>query len=560
MMLIGQAARLFLPFSAKYLIDVVVFKHQVYKLPWLVAGAFVASTLDSVTFFFVSLKLTLVAETLISDLRKRVQVHLTHLPLTYFDSNLTGTLVSRVMWDVEGLRHLVGAGMLRFCLALLTTLMTFFVLVQKSWEITLIVVGVLCLAAIGLRRAVSFIRPLLGEGSKLRAEVTGRFAETVGGVRIVKGYCAEDHEAEVFAHGVKRIFINSIQFWTWFSAVGVMGTLTVGITTSLAMLFGGRKLLAGNWTTGDYFQYTAMLAYLIGPVFQLVDVGTQFTQAVAGLDRIIEVLSEPWEDSDSSRTTWLPTINGEVRFENVSFAYGPERPVLHEVSFVARPGTVSALVGASGSGKSTIISLLCGFHKPNTGRVLVDGADLSSVTLSSYRSQLGMVLQESFLFDGTIRENILFSRSNISEERFMEACRIACVDEFARQFPDSYGTIVGERGVKLSGGQRQRLSIARAILSNPRILLLDEATSSLDSESEANIREGMTYLMEGRTTFIVAHRLSTIRRADQILVLEGGRILEHGTHESLCERGGRYCELYTKQSGMGSSFVSRPDS
>jgi ABC-type multidrug transport system fused ATPase/permease subunit len=558
LMLIGQAARLLLPFSTKYLMDTIVLEHQAGRLTWLLVAVLGATAIDAVTFFVVAQLLARAAETLITDLRRQIQMHIARLPVSYFDGNLTGALVSRVMSDVEGLRNCVGPGMVGFCLSLLTATMTVVVLANRSCELTLIIVGVLCLAALAVRRTFTFIQPILVEGNRIRAAVTGRLTESVGGVRVIKGYCAENREAEVFAQGVLQLFANVMRSRIGFSITGFAVSLTVGISTALVMFVGGRNLLAGDWTTGDYVQYTALLVYLVGPVLQLVSMGTQFPQAFAGLDRISEVLSEDIEDQEPERIRQLSALKGEVRFEDVSFAYEPGKMVLHEIAFVARPGTVSALVGPSGSGKSTIVSLLCAFHKPSKGRVLIDGVDLATVKLGSYRSQLGLVLQEPFLFDGTIRENILFAKPNASEARFEEACRIARVDEFACAFPSAFDTIVGERGVKLSGGQRQRLSIARAILADPRILILDEATSSLDSESEAMIQEGLNYLMRGRTTVVIAHRLSTIRRADQIFVLEAGRIVERGTHASLYERSGRYYELYTRQYGLEMNLFLSP--
>jgi subfamily B ATP-binding cassette protein MsbA len=388
--------------------------------------------------------------------------------------------------------------------------------------------------------------------------VTGRLTESLGGVRVVKGYHAEEREASVFGKGVDRLLANVISSLTATSLLSFASTTVLGVVGGLVMLMGGHEVLNGKMTTGDYFQYTMLLAYMIAPVFQIVNVGTQLTEAVAGLDRTMEVLSEKDEFEDPERVNAMPETHGEVRFEDVRFAYEPDKPVLKGITFEARPDTVTALVGSSGSGKSTIISLVCGFHKPDSGAVLVDGVDLSTVRLSDYRGQLGVVLQESFLFDGSIRDNILFSYPDATEEQFVTACRIARVDEFAERFPEGYETIVGERGVKLSGGQRQRLSIARAILANPKILILDEATSSLDSESEAMIQNGLSYLMQGRTTFVIAHRLSTIRRADQILVVEGGEIIERGTHESLYAQGGRYWDLYTRQHGLEENLFLAP--
>lgn len=555
---ISQLARLVLPMSTKYLMDVIVMKHQPGKLPWLAAAVFASILVYAASFFAVSQLLTRAAEKLITDLRKQVQNHLTHLPIGYFDTNLTGTLVSRVMSDVEGLRSLVGEGILYFLASALTGPITVVILMRKSWGLTLILLAVQFLAATVLYKAFNYARPIVRENSKFKAEVTGRLTESFGGIRVIKGYRAEERESEVFAKGVQRLFDNTIRSRVGFSTIQTTGQGLMLVSTLMVMYFGGRLLIAGTWTLGDYVQYTAMLMYLVNPVFLLVNIGTQFTQAFAGLDRIGEVMAERVEDVDPARTTEVGVLTGELIAEDVSFEYEAGRPVLHDISFEALPGTVTALVGPSGSGKSTIISLLCAFHNPTAGRILIDGTDVSTVTLESYRTQLGLVMQETFLFDGTIRENVMFSQPDAGEERFLEACRIACVDEFAERFPKSFDTIVGERGVKLSGGQRQRLSIARAILANPRILILDEATSSLDSESEAMIQDGLSYLMEGRTTFVIAHRLSTIRRADQILVLEEGRILERGTHDSLYERGGRYYELYTRQYGLETNLFLAP--
>src|SRR6202034_157713 len=396
------------------------------------------------------------------------------------------------------------------------------------------------------------------ERSKITGEVTGRLTESLGGVRVVKGYHAEQREAGVFTLGVMRLLYTLMKSLTATSLLSLAATTVLGVVGGLVMLIGGHQVIGHHMTTGGYFQYTMLLAYMIAPVFQVVAIGTQLTEAVAGLDRTMEILGERDEFADPARVHKLGEIVGEVRFDDVRFGYEKEKPVLHGISFEARPGSVTALVGSSGSGKSTIISLICAFHKPDSGQVLVDGIDLSTVRLDSYRSQLGVVLQESFLFDGTIKENVMFSHPEATDEEFLNACRIARVDEFAERFPDGYETIVGERGVKLSGGQRQRLSIARALLAAPRILVLDEATSSLDSESEAMIQHGLSFLMQGRTTFVIAHRLSTIRRADQILVIEDGRILERGTHDELYALGGRYFDLYMRQQGVEQNLFLAP--
>jgi subfamily B ATP-binding cassette protein MsbA len=423
---------------------------------------------------------------------------------------------------------------------------------------TLIVFSVIAVFVFVLQKAFKTIRPIFRERAKINAEVTGRLTESLGGVRVVKGYHAEEREASVFTIGVLRLLDNVMKSLTATSLLSMAATTVLGIVGGLVMLLSGHLSLTGQMGVGDYIQYTMFLAFMIAPVFQVVNIGTQLTEAVAGLDRTMEILGERDEFADPARVNTLADIVGDLRFDDVCFSYDPEKPVLHGISFEAQPGTVTALVGSSGSGKSTIISLVCAFHTPDTGRVLVDGVDLATVRLDSYRSQLGVVLQESFLFDGTIRENVMFSHPDATEQDFLAACRIARVDEFADRFPEGYDTIVGERGVKLSGGQRQRLSIARAILASPRILILDEATSSLDSESESMIQHGLSYLMQGRTTFVIAHRLSTIRRADQILVVEAGRIVERGTHASLYALGGRYYDLYTRQHGLEENLFLAP--
>jgi subfamily B ATP-binding cassette protein MsbA len=558
LVLISQVARLFVPFSTKYLMDTIVLKHHPEELPMLAGAVVVATLINGGAIFSVALLLRRAAEMVVVTTRKKAQNHIAHLPIGYIDSNLTGVLVSRVMADIEGLRNLAGGGMLEFAAALVTATVTIVVLVHKSWQITLLLFVVQVLAGAGLFRAFSSMRPILRKNIKKRAEVTGRLTESIGGLRVIKGYRAESREAKVFAEGVEEMFGNVMKFSVGESSLYLTNVLNTGFTSLFLIVLGGRAMLANHWSVGDYVQYSAMVAFLVNPVFQLVNIGTQFTEAFAGLDRLTEVFAERTEDADPARTIALPVLFGEVLVEDLSFAYEAERPVLHELSFQAQPGTVTALVGPSGSGKSTIISLLSAFHNATTGRILIDGIDLSTVRLESYRTQLGLVLQESFLFDGTLRENVLFSRPGAGEESFLEACRMACVDEFAERFPKGYDTIVGERGVKLSGGQRQRLSIARAILADPRILILDEATSSLDSESEAMIQEGLSYLMQGRTTFVIAHRLSTIRRADQILVLEAGRIVERGTHDSLYGRGGRYYDLYTRQYGLEKNLFLAP--
>ena len=558
LMAINRVAGLVLPASTKYLIDTVLRQHHAEKLMPLVGVVFTATAIQAVTSFSLTQLLSKAAQRMIADLRKQVQQHIGLLPVSFYDSTRTGTLVSRIMTDVEGVRNLIGTGLVEFLGGIMTAVLAFGLLLHTSRKITLIVFAVIAVFVVILQYAFKTIRPIFRERGKINAEVTGRLTESLGGVRVVKGYHAEEREAGVFGQGVQRLLDNVMRSLTATSALSFAATTVLGIVGGIVMLLGGREVLNHQLTLGDYFQYTMFLAFMIAPVFQVVNIGTQLTEALAGLDRTLEILGEMDEFSDPNRTVKLGEMRGDVEFEDVRFSYEADKLVLHGISFHARPGTVTALVGSSGSGKSTIISIVCGFHNPDSGQVLVDGIDLSTVKLDTYRSQLGVVLQESFLFDGTIRDNVVFSHPQATEAEFLEACRIARVDEFAERFPDGYDTIVGERGVKLSGGQRQRLSIARAILADPRILILDEATSSLDSESEQMIQHGLNFLMQGRTTFVIAHRLSTIRRADQILVVEAGGVLERGTHESLYALGGRYYDLYTRQHGLETNLFLAP--
>jgi subfamily B ATP-binding cassette protein MsbA len=478
--------------------------------------------------------------------------------VTFYDANRTGTLVARIMADVEGVRNLIGAGFLDFVGGLLTGVIALIILIRISTVMTLLTLCILIAFGWFLKNAFGITRPLFHERSRINAEVTGRLTESLGGVRVVKGYHAEASEARVFAVGAKRLLANVTKSITAQAFMSLWVTMVLGAVGALIMYLGAREIAMHRLDVGRYVEFVMLLGFMIAPVALLVSIATQLMDALAGLDRTAEILSESEEDSEPARTVIMPTIEGDVAFNDVTFAYEPDKPVLHGISFASKPGTVTALVGSSGSGKSTIISLICAFHTATTGHVLIDGIDLATTRLSSFREQLGVVLQETFLFDGTIRENILFSRPNATEEQLLEACRIARVDEFSERFPEQYDTTVGERGVKLSGGQRQRLSIARAILADPRILILDEATSSLDSESEAMIQSGLNHLMQGRTTFVIAHRLSTIRRADQILVVEQGNIVERGTHDSLYASGGRYYDLYTRQHGIETNLFLAP--
>lgn len=555
---INRVAGLVLPYLSKPFVSLVLTRHEQNQLMPLVSAVFAATIVQAVTSFSNTQLLSKAAQRMIAELRQQVQQHVGRLSVRFYDANRTGVLVSRIMSDVEGVRNLIGTGLVEFVGGLMTAAMAFLFLLHRSPRMTLIIFSVIAAFVLILQKAFRTIRPIFRERAKISGEVTGRLTESLGGVRVVKGYHAEEREASVFSVGVLRLLSNVMQSLTATSLLSMAATTVLGVVGGLVMLMGGHLSMQNKMGPGDYIQYTMFLAFMIAPVFQVVNIGTQLTEAVAGLDRTMEILSENDEFADPARVNTLQAIEGDVRFDDVHFAYDPAKPVLHGISFEARPGSVTALVGSSGSGKSTIISLVCAFHKPDQGQVSVDGVDLSTVRLDSYRAQLGVVLQESFLFDGTIRENVLFSRPEATEEEFIAACRIARVDEFAERFPEGYDTIVGERGVKLSGGQRQRLSIARAILASPRILILDEATSSLDSESEAMIQQGLSYLMQGRTTFVIAHRLSTIRRADQILVVEGGRIVERGTHASLYALGGRYYDLYTRQHGLEENLFLAP--
>ena len=547
LMLVSRLAGLVLPASSKYLIDEVIGNARQDLLMPLALAVAAATLVDAGCSFALSQVLGVAAQRAIADMRKSIQAHVTRLPIRYFDSTQTGVLISRIMSDAEGIRNLVGTGLAQLTGSLVTAFIALGVLFYINWQLTTI--NLFILAAFGAVMATAFtrLRPLFRERGKINAEVTGRLAESLGGIRIVKAYIAEKREERVFAQGIHRLFRNIAQSMTGVSATTAFGSVVVGAIGSVMIVMGGRSILAGTMTLGDLFMYIFFVGLLAMPVVQMASIGTQITEALAGLDRIREIKRMATEDEEDAQREQLETVRGEVVFDRVSFEYETDLPVLKEISFEAAAGSTTALVGSSGSGKSTLISLVMAFNRPISGRVLVDGHDLAGVRLRDYRAQLGVVLQDNFMFDGTVAENIRFARPHATMEEVQAVSRIAHCDEFIEKFPKKYETIVGERGIKLSGGQRQRVAIARAILADPRILILDEATSSLDSESEAMIQDGLRMLRRGRTTFVIAHRLSTIQSADQILVLEAGEIVERGTHDELLATNGRYRQLYDKQ-------------
>jgi len=558
LMLVSRIAGFVLPASSKYLIDDVLGKGNADLLPKLAAAAFGATVIRAITSYALSQVVSVAAQQAIAKLREDVQAHLIRLPVRFFDSTKSGVLVNRVMNDPEGIRNLVGTGLIQLVGGLLTATGALVWLFILNWKLTLATMIFLGIFGVGMSIAFKKLRPIFRERSVIQADVTGRLTETIGGIRIVKVYTAEEREKAVFAGGVDRLFRNIAATITGTSATAALSVAIIGALGVLLMMIGGRDVLAGRMTIGALVQYVFFIGLVAAPLVSIASIGTQMTEALAGLDRIRELRDMKTEDQEDATKQAVPVLQGHVQFDDVWFEYEPGVPVLKGVSFDAPAGTTTALVGSSGGGKSTLISLVMAFASPVNGRILIDGKPLGDLKLHEYRRHLGVVLQDNFLFDGSVRENIAFTRPDASKESVESVAKIAYVDEFVNRFPDGFDTIVGERGVKLSGGQRQRVAIARAILADPRILILDEATSSLDSESEQLIQEGLRRLRAGRTTFVIAHRLSTITSADQILVLEQGEIVERGSHRELLSLGGRYRELYERQHSIETDRFINP--
>lgn len=544
---ISKAASFAAPIASKYLIDDVIVNKDLDMLKYLVAGVMLAILVQSVTSYLLTKILSVQAQYLISELRAQVQKKVLALPVRFFDNAKSGALVSRIMSDVEGVRNLIGTGLVQLVGGIITAVVSLTLLMDISVFMTLFTFIPLTIFAIIALKAFKIIRPIFRNRGKINAEVKGRLTETLGGIRVIKGFNAEKQEEEVFEVGVERLYENVKKSLTTTAFMTSSSTFLLGVATTSVMGFGGYKIIQGTLTVGEFVEFTVLLGLMIAPIVQMSSVGSQLTEALAGLDRTEELMNLNEESDEENRTILLDEVVGSMSFSDVSFSYEEDKQVLHNISFDVAPGQVIALVGSSGSGKSTIAGLAASFLNPDSGTITIDGHDLSKVNLNSFRQHLGVVLQDDFLFEGTIRENILFPRPDASKEKLLEAVKAAYVNEFTDRFDKGLDTLIGERGVKLSGGQRQRIAIARAILANPKILILDEATSSLDTESEALIQKSLGELTKGRTTFVIAHRLSTIRKADQILVIENGHILEQGTHEKLIASEGRYYNLFTYQ-------------
>lgn len=547
LIVVSRMASLVLPGASKYLIDEVIVNKDVDMLKILIGVVALAILIQAITSYLLTKLLSVEAQHLISQLRLKVQKKMLSLPISYFDNNKSGALVSRIMNDVEGVRNLVGTGLVQLIGGILTAIISLVLLIKISAMMTLYVLLPVALFAVVAAKAFTYIRPIFKKRGVLNAEVTGRLTETINGVRVIKGFNAEEQENNTFEKGVEQLFLNVKQSLTSTAIITSSATLLLGFASAGIMGIGGYMIINGELTFGEFLSFTLYLGFMIAPIVQMSNIGSQLTEAFAGLDRTQEIMNMDPENDEKSRTIALPVLKGDIRFNDVSFAYEEGKEVVKGISFDAPAGSVTALVGSSGSGKTTIASLAATFITPDTGTITIDGIDLSKVVLSQYRQHLAVVLQDDFLFEGTIRENILFARPNESEENLTKAVNAAYVNEFTDRFEKGLDTVIGERGIKLSGGQRQRIAIARAILANPKIILLDEATSSLDTESEALIQQSLNELMKGRTTFVIAHRLSTIRQAQQILVIENGKIAERGNHQDLIDKKGRYYELFTYQ-------------
>ena len=548
LIVIKSLAGLAMPFVTKELVDNVFPKNDIqalYQLVIILAGAIF---IQAITSFILTRLLSVEAQHLISILRAKVQKKLLKLPINFFDNNKSGALVSRVMSDVEGVRNLVGTGLVQLIGGSLTSIIALILLIQLNPIMTIVVLVPVGIFALVMLKAFGYIRPIFKNRGKINAEVTGRLTETLNGVRVIKGFNAEEQESEIFENGVERLFLNVKKSLTATALITSSSTFLIGLASAGIMAVGGYYVMDKSMSTGEFFEFIFLLGLLVAPIVQMSNIGSQLSEAMAGLDRTQELMNMPEEDNPNIRTEKINMINGDVVFDDVSFSYEESKEVLHNISFNAPAGSVTALVGSSGSGKSTIAGLAATFLNPSSGTITLDGTDLSTINLSSFRSQLGVVLQDDFLYEGTIRENILFANPSASEDELISAVKGAYVDEFTDRFEDGLETVIGERGVKLSGGQKQRISIARALLANPRIIILDEATSNLDTESESFIQKSLNKLMKNRTTFVIAHRLSTIQQADQILVIENGNIAERGKHDELIEKKGRYYDLFTYQS------------
>ncbi len=548
LILIRSAAGLIAPYSSRYLFDDIVPNDDMEGLWFLLLIVAISILVQAITSFSLTRLLSVQAQLMISQMRVQVQKKLLKLPIGFFDNNKSGALVSRVMKDVEGVRNLVGTGFVQLIGGTITAIASIILLVKISPLMTMSVLIPIFIFGVVMLKAFGYVRPIFRDRGKINAEVQGRLTETLSGVRVIKAFNAEAQENKSFENGVDRLYQNVKKSLTATALISSSSTFLIGLASTAVMGIGGFFMMGGKMSTGEFLSFTLLLGFMIAPIVQMSNIGSQLTEAMAGLDRTQELMNMKDEDDPRVRTELLKKLKGDLEFKDVSFSYEESKEVLHNINFTAPAGTITALVGSSGSGKSTIAGLVATFLNPSGGVVTLDGIDLAKVNLKSYRKNLGVVLQDDFLFEGSIRENILFPRPDASKQELEEAVKAAFVNEFTDRFDNGLETIIGERGVKLSGGQKQRISIARALLASPKVIILDEATSNLDTESESFIQKSLDILMKNRTTFVIAHRLSTIRQADQILVIEGGIIVERGNHDDLLATNGRYHELYTYQS------------